>query len=158
MLQNIISHRPSIGGFKWGEPGVQILSISCSFLGGKFGKIVCCRPSWRVRAPTSGNPGSATAVRSKLNKFEHVWGCSCMARSNVSWIIITCDRKHYLLATSLPAGSNIDLIMIQEPLRIILIVFNEQREDKTGSFCDVYKQTTNVSLEILRGEDKLNRV
>ena len=31
------------------SPGVQILSISCSFLG-KFGKIICWRPpeSWRL--------------------------------------------------------------------------------------------------------------
>ena len=33
--------------------GVQILSISCNFWG-KFGKIVCWRPSWRVVAPASG--------------------------------------------------------------------------------------------------------
>ena len=34
-------------------PGVQILSISCSFLG-NFGKIVCWRPPRGVGAPSSG--------------------------------------------------------------------------------------------------------
>ena len=38
-------------------PGVQILSISCSFLG-KFGKIIC----WRPLPPPRGNPGSTTDI------------------------------------------------------------------------------------------------
>ena len=45
------------GGSKRGR-GVQILSISCSFLG-KFGKIVCWRPLGELASPPRGNPGSA---------------------------------------------------------------------------------------------------
>ena len=52
----------TIGGSRGGvrdacpPPGIQILSISCSFRE----NLACSRPPWRVHAPPRENPGSAT--------------------------------------------------------------------------------------------------
>ena len=63
-------YAPIIGGSRGGRegrtppPGVQILSISCSFRE----NLACSRPPWRVHAPPRENPGSATA--NKLVRFN----------------------------------------------------------------------------------------
>ena len=66
----LLAHPPgfasavSIGGSRGGvrdarpPPGVQILSISCSFRE----NLACSRPPWRVHAPPRENPGSATGL------------------------------------------------------------------------------------------------
>ena len=71
MLQNIISHRPSIGGSRGGRrPAIQILSISCSFWE-ILAKSYVAAPSGGLAPLPWGNHGFATAIIVKTVKHPH---------------------------------------------------------------------------------------
>ena len=65
--------------------GVQILSISCSFLG-EFGKIVCSRPPWRVHAPPLGE------ILDPSLRGEHVTSAPSKLNCHVRYLLINIHK------------------------------------------------------------------